>query len=172
METILMILGILGVGIISIFTWVKKLVFKHNIEFHKILGSFPMISEHRINEGTKTIVNDFTEIQISKELTEFAESKKGDLDEFLARLEKFDESKLRFKKKEITIFIQNIKRLLVSKSTNITLEGTLDIKTNEMNAEINGKSFEWTAFNYYIINKIMNDQKKINELYVCKKLKF
>jgi hypothetical protein len=172
MEVILTILAILGIGVLSIFTWIKKLVFKHNIEFHKILDSFPMISEHKINEGTNTVVDDFMKIQISKEFTEFAESKKGDLDEFLARLEKFDESKLRFKKKEITTFIGNIKSKLTSKSSNITIEGALDLKTKEFNTEIKGKPFEWTAFNYILLDKIMKDQKRVDELFVCKKLKF
>lgn len=173
MEIFSTILGILGIGVLSIIAWViKEIIFKHNIEFHKILDSFPQISDHKINEGTKTVINDFMEIQISKELTEFAETKKGDIDEFLAKLERFDESKVRFKKKEITSFIGNIKRLLMSKASNITIEGTLDLNTKEINTDVKGKSFEWTALNYYMVNNIMKNQEAIDKLYVCKKLKF
>lgn len=172
METILIIFGILGIGILSIFTWIKKLIFKRNIEFYKIVHSFPEISEHRINDGTKTIVNDFTNIQISKEFTEFVENKRGDIDEFLAKIEKFDTSKLRFKKKEITSFINNIKRLLISKSSNITIKGTLDLNTKEFSTEMEGKPFEWTAFNYILVDKIMKDQENTDKLFICKLLKF
>ena len=172
MGTFLTILGILGISVLPTLIFIIRLIFKRNIEFHKILQSFPLISEHRTNEGSKTIDNDIRKIEISKELTEFAESKKGDLDEFLAKLEKFDESKVRFKKKEITSFIRNVKRLLTSKSSNITIEGNLDLKTNEFSTKIKGKPFEWTACNYITIYEIMKDEKKINKLFLLKLLNF
>ena len=80
--------------------------------------------------------------------------------------------KLIFKKKEIISFIRNIKRLLTSKATNLQIEGFLDLKTNEISTEIKGKSFEWCAFNYIMIHKIMEDSKEINKLFVCKFLNF
>lgn len=172
MDIILSIFAILGVGVIAILQFAKKLIFKSNIEFHKILQSFPIISEHKINDGTKTNVNSYKNIQISKELTEFVESKKNDLDEFLAKLEKFDEHKLKFKKDEIKYFIRNIKRLLTSKSAKITINATLDFSTKKLNTEMKGKSFEWSAFNYLMINEIMKDDKKIDKLFICKFLNF
>lgn len=159
--------------LINVLTFIIKPIFKSNIEFHKILESFPLISEHRVNDGTKIFSGNFTNVQISNELTEFVETKKGNLDEFLAKLEKFDESKLKFKKKEITSFIRNIKRLLKAKAYDITTEGTLNLKTNEFIAsDFKAKPIEWAAQNYYMANMMMKDQEKINELYVFKKLKF
>lgn len=169
---IAIILTILEIGNLSIFKWLKKIIFKRNIEFHKILQSFPLISEHRINNGTKTTDNDFRTIEISEEFTKFLDSKRGDIDKFLAKIEQFDVSKLKFKKKEITSFINNIKRLLISKSLNTTIISTLDLDTKEFNTKIEGKPFEWTAFNYYLVNEIIKDQDNINKLYICKFLKF
>jgi hypothetical protein len=172
METILIILGLSGITITSVLFGIRNFIFKKNIEFHKILQSFPLISENRINEGSKTTVNHFTNIQISKELTEFVETKRGDVDEFLAKLENFDGTKLLFKKKEITSFINNIKRLLTSKVANIQFEATLNITTKEITTNTSGKSFEWTAFNYIMVDKIMKDEKQVDKLYICKFLNF
>lgn len=152
MEIILTIVGLFGIP--SLYFGIRYLFFKHNVEFHKILNSFPIISENRINNGTKTTTDIFTNIEISKEFTEFVETKRGELDEFLAKLEIFDSSKLMFKKKEIISFINNTKRLLTSK------------------ANTNGKSFEWSAFNYIIVYKIIKEQKNINKLFVYKILNF
>lgn len=143
-----------------------------NVEFHRILKSFPLISENRINDGTETKIEDFTNIKISKEFTDFVETKIGDLDEFLAKLERFDTSKLIFKKKEISSFINNTKRLLTSKASNIQIDTTIDINTGEVNTKMIGKSIEWSAFNYIMVYNIMKDQKYIDKLYVCKILNF
>lgn len=164
MEIILTIIGLFGIP--SLYFGIRSFVFKQNIEFHKILQSFPLISKNRIEEGTKTTIDMFTNIQISEEFTDFVETKRGDLDEFLAKLEKFDETKLRFKKKEIISYINNIKRLLVSKSANIQFE------INEATTKTVGKQFEWCAFNYIIVDKIMKEQKQLDKLYVCKILNF
>jgi len=48
METILFILGLLGIGIPTLYIPIRNLLFKQNIEFHKLLKSFPKISENRI----------------------------------------------------------------------------------------------------------------------------
>lgn len=170
MELILTIIGLFGIP--SLYFGIRSFVFRQNIEFHKILQSFPLISENRIKEGTKTTVDMFTNIQISKEFTEFVETKRSELDEFLAKLERFDDSKLRFKKQEIKSFVANIKRLLTSKATNIQIEATLDIKTNKMTTNTSGKSFEWSAFNYIMVDKIMKDKDKFDKLFVCKFLNF
>lgn len=170
MEIILTIIGLFGIP--SLYFGVRSFVFKQNIEFHKILQSFPLISENRIDDGTKTTIDTFTNIQISKEFSEFVETKRGELDEFLAKLERFDESKLRFKKKEITSFINNTKRLLTSKAANIQIEATLNIATKEITTNTSGKSFEWSAFNYIMVDKIMKEEKQVDKLYVCKFLNF
>lgn len=172
METILIILGLSGITITSVLFGIRNLIFKKNIEFHKILQSFPLISENRIKEGTKTTVDMFTNIQFSKEFTEFVETKRGELDVFLAKLERFDDSKLRFKKQEIKSFVANIKRLLISKAANIQIEATLDIKTNKITTNTSGKPFEWSAFNYIMVDKIMKDKDKFDKLFVCKFLNF
>jgi len=172
MSIILTILGLFGITITSLFIGFRNFIFKQNIEFHKILQSFPLISENRINDGTKTKNVSFTNIQISKEFTEFVETKRCELDEFLAKLERFDVSKLRFKKKEIISFINNTNRLLTSKAVNIQFESTLNIVTKETTTNISGKSFEWSAFNYIMIDKIMKDKKQIDKLFICKFLNF
>ena len=171
MGIILTIVGLFGIP--SLYFGIRNFIFKQNIEFHKILKSFPLISENRINEGSKTTVDIFTNIQISKELTEFVETKRGEVDEFLAKLEKFDETKLLFKKKEITSFILNIKRLLTSKAANIQVEATLNLTTKEITTEITGKPFEWTAFNYIMVDKITKEEEKqVDKLFICKILNF
>lgn len=170
MEVIITILGLFGIP--SIFLGIRYLLFRQNIEFHKILKSFPLISENKINNGTKSTTDLFTNIQISKEFTEFVETKRGELDEFLANLEKFNVSKLIFKKKEILSFINNAKRLLTPKSSNIQIDATIDVNTGEVNTKMSGKSIEWCAFNYIMVVKIMKDQKNIDKLYVCKILNF
>jgi len=172
METILTITGLLGISISSLLWIGIKFVFKQNIEFHKILQSFPLISENRINDGSKTTINNYTQIQISKELTNFADNKKVELDVFLAKLEKIDVSKLKFKKKEITDFINNIKRLLASKAANIQIESSLELKTNKLTTSIGSESFEWCAFNYIMVDKIMKDQKQVDKMFICKILNF
>lgn len=170
MKIILTILGLFGIP--TIYFGIRYLLFNHNVEFHKILKSFPLISENRIGSGTETKIKDFTNIQISKEFTEFVETKRVDLDEFLAKLERFDTSKLIFKKKEITSFVNNTKRLLTSKASNIKIDATIDINTGEVNTRMIGKSIEWSAFNYIMVYNIMKEQKNIDKLYVCKILNF
>jgi hypothetical protein len=170
MGIILTIVGLFGIP--SLYFGIRNFIFKQNIEFHKILKSFPLISKNRINEGSKTSVNNMTNIQISKELTEFVETKRGDVDEFLAKLEKFDETKLLFKKKEITSFILNIKRLLTSKAANIQIEATLNLKTKEITTEKTVKPFEWTAFNYIRVDEIMKEENQVDKLFICKILNF
>jgi len=170
MEIILTILGLFGIP--SLYFGIRFLLFKQNVEFHKILKSFPLISENRINDGTKTTTNIFTNIQISKEFTEFVETKRGELDEFLTKLERFDSSKLIFKKKEISSFINNTKRLLTSKATKIQVEAILNIETKEITTNSTGKSIEWNAFNYILIDKIMKEQKNIDKLFICKFLNY
>lgn len=164
MEIILTILGLFGIP--SLYFGIRYLFFNRNVEFHRILKSFPLISENRINNRTETKIEDFTNIKISKEFTDFVETKRVDLDEFLAKLERFDTSKLIFKKKEISSFINNTKRLLTSKASNI------QINISEVNTKMIGKSIEWSAFNYIMVYNIMKDQKYINKLYVCKILNF
>jgi len=171
METFLIILGLSGITITSVLFGIRNFIFRKNIEFHKILNSFPLISENKINNGTKTTTGYFTNIQISKELTEFVDTKKVDLDEFLAKLERFDTSKLIFKKKEITSFVNNTKRLLISKASNIQIDATIDINTRKVNTKMSGKSVEWSAFNYIMVYETMKD-KYIDNLYVCKILNF
>jgi len=170
MEIILTIVGLFGIP--SLYFGIRYLFLKHNVEFHKILKSFPLISENRINEGSKTSLNNITNIQISKELAEFVETKKGEIDEFLAKLEKFDETKLLFKKKEITSFIHNIKRLLTSKASNIQIKATINLKQKEITTETTRKPFEWTTFNYIIVYKIMKEEKHVDKLFICKILNF
>lgn len=170
MEIILTILGLFGIP--SLYFGIRYLFFNHNVEFHRILKSFPLISENRINGGTETKIEDFTNIKISKEFTDFVETKRGNLDEFLAKLERFDTSKLIFKKKEILSFINNTKRLLTSKASNIQIDATFDINTGKVNTKMIGKSIEWSAFNYIMVDKIMKEQKYIDKLYVCKILNF
>lgn len=149
----------------------KNLFFKQNILFHEILQSFPLISENRINNGIETTIDTFTYIKISKEFTEFVETKKGELDVFLAKLEKFDESKLKFKKKEITRFIENFKRILVTRSTHIQLTCLSDINTKKITTEnCTTDKFEWCAFNYLFAMYLITDNK--DQLYVFKKLNF
>lgn len=75
-------------------------------------------------------------------------------------MEEFNGSKLLFKKKEINSFIQNIKRLLISKS--------VKFKVTLPELEITGVKFEWTAFNFLLVYKIMKNQKEINKLFICK----
>lgn len=159
-------------GIPSLYFGAKKFIFKQNIEFHKILQSFPMISENRINDGSKTTTDQLTNMKISKELTDFVDNKKGEFDEFLAKLEKFNVSKLRFKKQEITDFINNIKRLLTSKAANIKMDLYLDYKTNKITTNTSSEAIEWCAFNYIMVDKIMKDQKEVNKLFVCKIFNF
>lgn len=170
MELFLTIIGLFGIP--SIYFGIRNIMFKQNIEFHKILQSFPLISKHKINDGTKTVVNDFTNIQMSKEFTEFVETKRSDLDEFLAKLERFDDSKLKLKKQEIKSFISNIKKILTSKATNMQVEVTLNAKTNDITTKTTGKQFEWCAFNYIMVDKIMKNKNKFDKLFVCKFLKF
>lgn len=171
MGIIITIIGLFGIP--SLYFGIKSVLFKQNIEFHKLLQSFPLISDNRINGGIKTTTNDnFTKKQISKELTDFVDSKKGELDEFLARLEKFDVSKLKFKKKEITYFINNIKRLLMSKSSNIQIELSLEFKPSRVTTKTSSKSFEWCASNYSMVSGVMDDQKQVNKLFICKMLNF
>lgn len=175
METILTIIGLFGIP--SLYFGLRNLLFKQNIEFHKILQSFPLISENRIKEGSKTSGNvlrlDYLHtIQISKELTDFVDSKKGELDEFLAKLEKLDISKLKFKKKEITSFINNIKRLLTSKASNIQIESSLEFNTNKITTNTKSEPVEWSAFNYIMVDKVMKDKTQVNKLFVFKILNF
>lgn len=176
MET-LEIIGIVGtiIGIItviiSLFTWVKRMIFKQNIEFHKILDSFPLISENRIKEGVKTDTSKgYTKASFSDDFTKFVESKKGELDIFLAKLEKFDTSKRMFKKKEISNFVQNLRIILSQKSADITFEGIINTKTNKIEeTKINGFSFEWCAFNYWMLYQVIKE--RVDKLFVCKLLK-
>jgi len=170
MDIFLTIIGLIGIS--TIYFGIRYLFFKQNVEFYKILKSFPLISESRIKDGTKTTIDNLTNIHISEEFTEFVETKKGELDEFLVKLERFDSSKLIFKKKEITLFINNIKRLLTSKAFNIQIETSLNIDKKEINMNTISKSFEWSAFNYVMIDKIIKDQKNIDKLFVCKILNF
>jgi hypothetical protein len=170
MEIILTILGLFGIP--TIYFGIRYLLFNHNVEFHKILKSFPLISENKLNNGNKTTTDLFTNIQISKEFTEFVDIKRVDLDEFLAKLERFDTSKLIFKKKEITSFVNNIKRLLTSKASNIQIDATIDINTGKVNTIMSGESIEWSAFNYIMVYNITKEQKNIDKLYVCKILNF
>lgn len=167
MEIFITIIGLFGIP--ALYIGIRNFLFKQNIEFHNILQSFPLISENEIDNGVKKIENKFyNQKSISQEFTDFVESKKGDLDEFLAKLEKFDETKLKFKKKEINSFIKNIKRILTSKSANIKIKQIFDLKTNEITNKIESKSFKWSAFNYVLIKDILNDKENVNKLYFCK----
>lgn len=170
MNLILTIIGLFGIP--SLYYAMKNYIFKYNIKFHKILKSFPLISQTRINDGSKRTNNLFTNIQISKELTAFVENKRGELDEFLAKLEKFDTSKLKFKKKEITDFTNNIKRLLTSKSANIEVEVALNLKTGEVTTNTSSEPCEWHAFNYIIVAPMIEEVKQNDKLFVCKMLNF
>jgi len=62
--------------------------------------------------------------------------------------------------------------LLISKTVNIQIELTQNTKTNEITTNTTGKSFEWSAFNYIMVDKIMKEQKNIDKLFVCKILNF
>lgn len=160
MELILTIVGLFGIP--SLYFGIRSFIFKQNIEFHKILQSFPSVPDNKINDGTKTTCNGLTKIEISEELNHYFEKVGRELDVFLDKLGHFDENKLIFKKKKITAFKTNIKRLLESKSSNIQYE--LGI--------VSSKQFNWTAFNYIMVNNIIKNKKQIDKLYICKFLEF
>jgi hypothetical protein len=158
--------GLLGVSVVTVVTGASKYIFSKNIEFHKILNSFPLISNDRLNKviTTSGVIN--TNVSIPKDFTDFVELKKVEPDEFLAKLENFDSSKLKFKKKVIISFINNLKRLLISKASEIEIHSVVNIKTGEITNTYKSKPIEWTAYNYYNAFKIINESK--NELYLFK----
>jgi hypothetical protein len=168
MNIVLTIIGLFGIP--SLIIGAKKLIFKPNIQFHEILNSFPIISENKINEETKTIINNnyINYTLISKEFNIYVETKMCELDEFLAKLEKFDVSKVKFKKKEINCTISAIKNILTSKA--ISVEYDMLINTKQINENVLFEPFKWNSFNYLLVREII--EKKRNNLFVFKRLMF
>lgn len=170
MKIFLFILGLFGIP--SIITFFINILFKRNKEFIQILKSFPLVSKDEINNIGINSDKYYSEKNIPKWFTDFLNDKKSSIDEFLAKLENFNCSKLKFNKKEITNFCENTIRLLKTRSYDLEISGYLDLEGNLTNLTINTNEFKWIAFNYLAVYNIINDKKKINKLYICRFLNF
>lgn len=146
-----------GIGGVII---IIEFICKQNIEFHKILKSFPLISDDIFNNGVKHINNNGTtpSIHFSNDFKKYVDYKESELDTFLSNLEHFDTNKLKFKKKIIISFIDNIKRVLTTKSSTIFANNITGDLTD-------AKCIRWTALNYYRAYNVINNNRR-KKLYI------
>jgi len=178
---------ILGI-IIPVIVFILCQIFKGNKEFHKILKTYPNIKDSILNDknfiqNNNIILNltDDKDKQISfiikkysKDFDDYLLKYEKELDDFQVKIEKFNIKSVKFKRKLIKIYIDEIIRLLNNKSAFITYDITIEnVSTNpQIKHNISSKSKMWTSFNYINTLNYLQDEKEKDKLYLCKKLNF
>ena len=83
----------------------------------------------------------------------------------MAKLEKFDVDKLLFKKKEIAMRINDLKRILNTKSAELSYTIKFNRTSGEITTSSDSKQIEWTAFNYYFASEMLK-KSEMKKLYI------
>lgn len=172
-EFIISIWGFLGIGVITLFTFIIKFYFKSDLKFYKIIESFPLISEDRVKKGVIEIESKFLRnLSITNDFSNFTlKERRGKLDDLLSSLDNLDTSKIRYNRKKIDTFVNKIKEILTSQQAELTLDFIFNDKGEMVESSSTSKSIDWTAFKYTNVHDVIK-KSDINKPYLFKLLDF